>query len=395
MDKSVKKFLDEYFVERRGTNSYKWDMLKEKFGDKDLVGMWVADMEFKVPKSVQKAMIKRIEHGAFGYSFVSERDYKAFFKWQKNMHDVDLKKGWLRFSTGVVSAFYWAVNAFTKVNESVMIVTPVYYPFKNAIHDNKRKLVTSEALLKNGKYELNFKEIEKKIVKERVKLFIHCSPHNPIGRVWSEKELDRLFGILKKHKVMIISDEIHQDIIIGKKKFISALNVKNGKYNDNLIVLTSASKTFNLASLLHSTLIIPDKNLRKTYDNFANRVNKSPISLMGLIATTAGYEEGKEWLDGLTATVKYNYNLIKDEFKKANLDIFVSDLEGTYLAWIDLTNYVKKDDIKEFMEEKCGLAIDYGEWFGKNSKGWIRVNLATSPKYIDNALKNIINMIKN
>lgn len=394
MNQIVESFIKEYYVERKNTSSYKWDILKERFGNADLIGMWVADMDFKTPKCITDALTKRISHGTYGYSFVGDAFFDAFFKWQERRHQISLKKDWLRFSPGVVSAIYWAVNAYSKENESVMIITPVYYPFRNAILDNKRNLVKSEAVLEDGKYHLDFDDIEQKIIRNGVKLFIHCSPHNPIGRVWSEEELERLFSILHKHEVVIISDEIHQDIIPGDKKFISALNVANGEYIDDLIVMTSASKTFNLACLLHSSIIIPNEKIRQIYDRYTKTINQTEISVLGVVAAQAGYESGEEWLNGITEVIRYNYNFLKSEFKKHDLNIFVSELEGTYLTWIDLRNYIKPSDTKDFIQNRCNLAIDYGEWFSDECQGYIRINLATHPKFIELAANNIINAIK-
>lgn len=273
-----------------------------------------------------------------------------------------------------------------------MIITPVYYPFKNSIIDNDRNLICSEALLKNGEYELDFDDIEQKIKQNNVKLFIHSSPHNPLGKVWSDDELSRLFEILTRHNVLIISDEIHQDFMMSSKPFISALNVQNGKFSDNLIVMTSASKTFNLACLLHSVTIFKNEKLAKIYDEMAKRFHQTETSILGVIAATFGYKYGKKWLESLKATINFNYEILKDSFKNENIEIFIAPLEGTYLAWLDLNPYVK--DTKDFMQRRCGLAIDYGEWFGKNAKGFIRINLATKPEIIKTATTRIIKEIK-
>lgn len=390
---NIENFCEKYGVNRLGTNSLKWDALDQRFGNKNLIAMWVADMEFKVPDAVTDALIKRIQHGVYGYSYVPDEYYEAFFNWQKKRHNINLDKDWIRFSTGVVTALYWFVNAFTKPNDSVIIITPVYYPFHNAVIDNNRNLIRSELINKNGKYEIDFEDFEKKIIENDVKLFIQCSPHNPAGRVWTENELEKVLKICKKHNVLVVSDEIHQDIIIGKNKFISALSVANGKYADNLIVATAPSKTFNLACLLNSHIIIPNNEIRNKYDAYVKTVNQTEVSILGQVATEAAYRNGEEWLDNLLEVIKYNFNYVKNTLNERAPKINVAELEGTYLAWLDLREYIKPEDTKDFIQNKCGLAIDFGEWFSDKCKGFVRLNMATDPKYVKQAMENIIKNI--
>ena len=204
----IKNFCEKYSIDRRGTNSLKWDMLDKRYGDKDLIPMWVADMEFKTPEVVIEAMKQRIEHGVFGYAYVPDSYYTSFINWEKNQHNYEVNKKWMRFSTGVVVALYSFVNAYTNLGDSVIIFTPVYYPFHDAVIDTGRKLITSELINTNGVYTIDFENFEKNIIENHVKLFIQCSPHNPVGRVWTEGELDKVLSICKKHNVLVASDEI-------------------------------------------------------------------------------------------------------------------------------------------------------------------------------------------
>lgn len=392
---NIEKFCEKYAIDRLGTNSLKWDALDKRYGDKDLIAMWVADMEFKTPEVVVEALKKRIEHGVFGYSYVPDSYYDAFIKWEKEQHNYLVDKEWIRFSTGVVVALYWFVNAFTKPNDSVIIITPVYYPFHNAVKDNGRKLITSELINTNGVYTIDFENFEKSIIENDVKLFIQCSPHNPAGRVWTEEELDKVLSICKKHNVLVISDEIHQDIIIGKNKQIPAATVNGGKYADNLITVTAPSKTFNLAGLINSHIIISNEEIRAKYDAYAKTVNQTEVNIMGLTAAEAAYNGGKEWLDSLLEVIRYNYNYVKETLNEKAPKIVVTPLEGTYLAWLDLRAYIDANDTKEFIQDKCRLAVDFGEWFSKDCKGFVRLNMATHPKYVRQAVDNIVNSIAN
>jgi cysteine-S-conjugate beta-lyase len=352
-------------------------------------------VEFKTPEAVVDALKKRIEHGVFGYSFVPDSYYNAFINWEKNEHNYEINKEWMRFSTGVVVALYWFVNAFTKPNDSVMIITPVYYPFHFAVKDNGRKLVTSELINTDGLYTIDYENFEKNIIENDVKLFIQCSPHNPVGRVWKEEELDKVLGICKKHNVLVVSDEIHQDIIIGENVQIPAAIVSGGKYADNLITVTAPSKTFNLAGLINSHIIIENKEIRAKYDAYAKTVNQTEVNILGLTAAEAGYSYGKEWLEGLLSVIRENFNYMKERLNEEAPKIIVTPLEGTYLAWLDMRGYMDPDDTRAFTQEKCRLAVDYGEIFSKECKGFIRLNLATDPKIVEKSIDNIIKNIKN
>lgn len=395
-DRNLNKneFINEYAVERRGTDSLKWDDLKSRYKDSDLISMWVADMDFKTSEKIIEAIISRVSHGVFGYSYAPDNYYQVFSNWMENHHNFPIQKDWVRFSTGIVTAINWMINAYTNPGESCLILTPVYYPFHNAVRNNNRKLVTVDLNNNDGYFSMDYKAIEKAIVENKVKLFIQCSPHNPAGRVWTEKELHTILDICKKHEVLVISDEIHQDIILGDKKFIPAAIVSEGKYRDNLITLSSASKTFNLAGLLHSHIVISDEDLRYRYDEYIKKINQTETNIMGITATQAGYAYGEEWLSNVLGVISDNYEYVKNELNAKAPGIILSALEGTYLLFLDLRNYIDPENTKEFIQDKCRLAVDFGEWFGDNYKGFVRLNLATSPQNVQKAVFNIVNEIQ-
>ena len=388
------KFLKEYLVERKGTYSLKWDALDKRFGNADLISMWVADMEIKAPKEVIEALKERCEHGVFGYSYVSDEYYNSVINWLKEKHNYEIKKEWLRFTNGVVTAIYCFVNIFTKVDDAILILTPVYYPFHNAVKDNNRKLITCDLKNTDGYFTIDYDEVEKKIVENNVKLFIQCSPHNPAGRVWKEEELAKILEICKKHNVLVISDEIHQDIIMKGYKHIPSAIVANVKYADNLITVSAASKTFNLAGLIHSNIIISNAELRKKYDDEIKKINQTEISILGMLATQVAYEKGSEWLENVKEIIEDNFNYLKTELNKHIPEITITNLEGTYLVFLDLRKIIPIDKVKEFIQDKCNLAIDFGEWFGASFKGFIRINLATDPEIVKKAVENIITEYK-
>lgn len=239
-------FIKKYATTRRHTDSLKWDALQARYGNPDLLAMWVADMEFKVPEQVTQALQERVAHGVYGYSITSERYYRAFIDWEQTRHGLALKRDWIRFGSGVVNSLYALVNILTQPGDGVLILTPVYYPFFNTVRDNHRQLVTSELRNDHGHYTIDFADVERQIKTNQVRLFIQCSPHNPVGRIWSEDEETRLLALCEQYHVLVISDEIHQDLEIDRTNhpFKSALTVADGRFSDRVIVVNAPSKTF-------------------------------------------------------------------------------------------------------------------------------------------------------
>lgn len=387
-------FCKKYCVERKGTSTLKWDSLVENFGDADLTPLWVADMEFRAPDGVVEAIKKRADHGDFGYGIAPDSYYEAFATWQKEQHGMTVARSEVRFFTGVVGALFTLMNAYTQPEDSVVICPPVYYPFYDAILNTGRKTALCELDNNDGIYTLDPVKFEKVVTESHAKMFILCSPHNPIGRVWTEAELDKLFDICKRHGVLVVSDEIHQDFTSGVRKFVPSCVVCGGKYKDIIITLNSASKTFNLAGLIHSNTIIQNPELLKIYDAHVHTIGMPEANVFGLIAMEAAWRTGGEWLTGLKAVICENYNYAKTELTKQAPKIIITPLEGTYLMWIDLRAYVDPDTVCEFVTKKCRIAVDVGEWFSVNAKGFIRMNLATNPKYIHLAVKNILSNIQ-
>lgn len=380
------------YVDRRGTNSAKWDGLADMFGEEGLHAMWVADMDFQVPACVKEALHKYVEEGAYGYYKVPDSYYEAFINWEEKHHGLKVEKDWIRFSPGVVSAFNWLVQMMSNPGDAVIVNTPVYYPFLNAVTSNSRKLITSDLVNTNGSYTIDFEDFEKKIVENEVKVFILCSPHNPVGRVWTAEELKTLFDICRKHNVFVISDEIHQDLVIGDKKQIPSYLI--GDYTDMMIALTAPSKTFNLAGGQNSIIIIPDEGLRAKWDTYTEQIRVNSGNPFGYVAAQAAYAGGEEWYESILAQIKENYEYVKNTFAEKLPNVVVSPLEGTYLTWIDLSAYVAKEDMVEFIQKKCRLAIDFGDWFGGERFGqFIRMNLATSLENVKIGVNSIVENI--
>ncbi len=381
------------YVNRQNTDSVKWDGLKEMYGEENLLPLWVADMDFEAPDCVTKAVTDYASKGIYGYYQVPDSYYDAFIAWEKSQHHYEVQKDWIRFSPGVVSAFNWIIQFMTQPADSVIVLTPVYYPFFHAVNNNNRKLISSELVNTNGSYSIDYEDFEQKIIDHDVKLFILCSPHNPVGRVWSKAELKTLFDICRKHHVFVISDEIHHDIVFEDHSHTPSFTA--GDYDDMMITLTAPSKTFNLAGCQNSVIIIPDEGLREKWDAFVNQIHILSGNPFGYIAATAAYRDGLAWFQEVKEIIYGNYTYMKERFASALPGIVVAPLEGTYLSWIDLKDYLSAEEMEDFMQKKCGLAFDYGNWFGGESYGtFIRMNLATSRENVEKAVESIIENLK-
>ena len=381
------------YVDRVGTDCNKWDSMDARFGDNDLMALWVADMDFKVPQCAIDAAVKYAEFGIYGYYKVPNEYHQAFIDWEKKYHNCEIKKEWLRFSPGVVSPINWYVNMKTKPGEAVIVMTPVYYPFLDAINNNGRKLVSSDLINNGGVYTVNFEDFEQKIVDNNVKLFILSSPHNPVGRVWKREELEQMLAICRKHGVFVVADEIHHDLIMPGHEHTEILNIPG--HTDKVVAITAGSKTFNLAGCQNSFVILPDEKLRAEYDEFLNSIRIKGGSAFGYVAVAAAFRGGREWLEEVISIVKENADYIKNTLAEKLPKAVVSPLEGTYLLWVDLGAYVEEGKMKEFIQDKCRLAVDYGDWFGGDRfGGHVRFNLATSKENIVEAVDRIVKNAK-
>ena len=355
--------------------------------------MWVADMDFKCPKEVIKEMNKRIKHGIFGYSQSNQEYFKSVYSWYKKNFNVILKEEWLIKTPGVVFALATAVKVLTKEKDYVLINNPVYYPFSEVVIDNNRKVISSNLVLENGKYHINFDDMEKKIKKYKIKLYLLCSPHNPVGRVWKKEELDKIIEICKRNKVFIVSDEIHSDFIWnGKHRCL----LKYKDYLDNMIVCTAPSKTFNLAGLQVSNIFIPNKKVRDDFQNEIWKTGYSLINTMGIVACKAAYDSGYSWLENLRKYLKDNIDFVDNFLKERLPKVKLIYPEGTYLLWLDFRELKLTDEeINKIMLNDAKLWLDSGAMFGKTGKGFQRLNIALPRKKLKWALEQMERAFRN
>ncbi|RRJ13706.1 pyridoxal phosphate-dependent aminotransferase [Lachnoanaerobaculum orale] len=381
-------------IDRHGTNCLKFDFAKERGKNGDELSLWVADMDFQVAKPITDALQAQVNHGIYGYTEVKSDYFDIVKNWFRDNFDWEIKKGSLVKTPGVVYAIAMAVKAFTKEGEAVIIQQPVYYPFSEMIIANNRKLVNSPLVLKDGRYEIDFEDFEKKIVENNVKLFILCSPHNPVGRVWSVEELKRIGDICIKHDVVIFSDEIHADFVYEPNKHHVFASLGES-YAANSVIATAPSKSFNIAGLQVSNIFIGNKKLRDAFRNEIVKSGYSQLNTMGLAAARAAYESGKEWLDEVRAYIKDNLIFFRDYLKENIGELSLIEPEGTYLVWVDFRKLgLSEKQREDLIVNKAKLWIDSGAMFGVDGEGFERFNIACTREYLKMALDSLAKAIK-
>ena len=374
-------------VDRYNTNCLKFDFKKERNKPEDIFPMWVADMDFRCPPEVINDLKARVEHGIFGYSDIDITYFRVLYSWYLTHFNVKLQRDWLFNTPGVVFALATAVKVFTKENDYVLINNPVYNPFSEVIEDNHRQILSSDLINNNGHYEIDFNDLEQKIKEYNIKLYLLCSPHNPVGRVWSKEELDKIVEICKRYNVFIVSDEIHSDFVY-EGKHICMLNYQD--YLDNIIVCTSPSKTFNLAGLQTSNILIPNKEVKDKFMQEVWATGYSNINALGLVACKSAYEHGDKWLKELLEYLKGNVKLVEEYMQKNLPNIKVTHPEGTYLLWIDFSGTnLSDDEIINKLTYEAKLWLNSGIKYGKSGKGFQRLNIALPRSELQHALEKI------
>ncbi len=379
-------------IDRRNTRSLKYDFAKRRGMPEDVLPLWVADMDFETSSYIQDALIERVNHGIFGYSEVQTPYFEIVRNWMKIHHNWIPEEKWLIKTPGVVFALAMAVRAYTEAGDSVLIQQPVYYPFSEVIEDNGRKVVSNDLILENNSYHIDFEDFENKIVKNNIKLFLFCSPHNPAGRVWTVEELRKIGDICLKHNVIVVSDEIHQDFVFRGKHTVFA-NLGE-KYQQNCIICTSPSKTFNLASMLISNIFIPNTQLRRKFRKEVDASGMSQLNVLGLVATEIAYSKGEEWYCKMIEYIRGNIDFVRN-FVENNLPkVKMIETEGTYLVWLDFRGTgLSADELDAIIIHKAKLWLDSGKIFGKCGEGFQRINVACPQSILKEALERIKNVL--
>lgn len=387
--KSLEKINFNIVVNRKNTNCLKYDFAVRRGRPENVLPLWVADMDFKVAPEITQAIEKRVAHGIFGYSEVKEEYFEAVSAWMEQKHGWHVKEDWLVKTPGVVFALAMAVQAFTEPGDAVIIQQPVYYPFSEVIADNGRRIVDNTLELKeDGKYHINFEDFEQKVKENHVKLFLLCSPHNPVGRVWTKEELKKIAAICRKYDVIVVSDEIHEDFVFNGKHQVFADLSEDAK--NRTITCTAPSKTFNLAGLQVSNIWIANPKLRDKFKKQIAAAGYSQLNTLGLTACEAAYRYGGEWHAELLGYLKSNLNFLREFLQTRLPEVKLIEPEGTYLVWLDFGSLgLTEEQREELLTKKAGIWLDSGAIFGAAGEGFERINIACPRSILKDALERI------
>lgn len=391
------KYNFETVTKRYNTGSKKWNEMAANGvkKDEDIIPFSVADMEFMTAPEIVDAIIDDLNQKVLGYANPTEEYLETVCRWMRERHGWDAKPEWILPAHGIVDAFFDAVKIYTKEGEGVMLMTPVYYPMYHAVLDNHRVLVDCPLVQKENTYEIDFVDFEKKAADDNTKLLILCSPHNPCGRVWTREELVRIGEICLKNQVLVVSDEIHFDLIMPGYKHIVFATLSEEIAN-NCIVCTAPSKTFNLAGLQTSNILIPNPEIREKYLNALKLTNPNPkCNILGYCACEAAYKYCEKWLEEAISVIDTNRRLVEEFMGREFPQIKVTKLEATYLLWMDWTGLgIDSKELERINHEEAKLFFDEGYIFGKQGDGFERWNLACPTRYVEEALQRMKNTYK-
>ena len=377
-------------IDRHNTNSLKWDFAEKKGKNKDILPLWVADMDFNLPDIVIDKLKNVLDNKIFGYSEPFDGYYDAIIDWNKKHYNLNLEKKYIINGCSVTFHIATIIRALTNIGDSVIINQPVYYPYMEIIESNDRKLIVSNLINTNGRYTLDFIDIEKKIKDNNVKLYLLCNPHNPVGRAWTLDELTKIVEICNKYNVFIVSDEIHSDFVFNNNHFVSIGNVSKSNY----AILTAPTKSFNIPGLHTSYAYIPDSKVLSLFKKELVKNGYSQSNVIGIKALEIVYRYGDEWLNEVKKYIYNNYLFLKG-YLEEKLNVKVTELEATYLVWVDFNSYnLEPIKLKRLIEDKANVWLDQGYIFGDAGKGFVRFNIATQRSLLKKALDNIISVFK-
>jgi len=391
MRQEMRDYLDTP-VDRHGTNCEKWDLLGKHYGREDLIAMWVADMDFRTVPQVREALIKRAEHAIYGYTDDSENEREAEMGWLERRHGLKVEADWILYSPGVVDSLFFCACALTKPEDAILVQPPVYGPFYQAVKLFGRRLVESPLICDASGWRMDFDDLEQKF-SSGVRMMILCSPHNPVGRVWTRDELQTLVDLALRHGVLIISDEIHADFTFDGHRQTRILALDGAQRC--AIMLTSATKSFNLAGLRQSSIIAPDAALRKALSDELTRAHATSPNIFGSIAQTTAYRYGDEWMDAVVEYVRENRDFAIGYLRERLPEIGCAPQEGTYLMWLDFTGLgLSHEAVMDLLVNHARVALNSGLFFGEAGRGWFRMNLATPRANVERTLENIRKAIR-
>ena len=384
------KYDFDKITQRRGTNSYKWDSTD----DKEVLPMWVADMDFPTAPCIINALEKRVEHGIFGYTRVPEEYYDAVISWFSRRHQWQIERDWFIYTSGVVPALSAVIKALANEGDNVLTLTPVYNCFFSSIRNNGCKLSSCALKYENNTFSIDFDDLERRAADPKTPLLLLCNPHNPSGRVWTREELQRIGDICIKHNVIVVSDEIHCEIVHPGYKYIPFASISE-EFKKHSVTCISPSKAFNIAGLQIANIIVENDEWRQRIDKAININEVCDVNPFGVIATIAAYNEGEEWLNQLLQYIHGNYLFFKDYCEEHLPQLPVAPLEGTYLAWMDCRSLnIPSEELEEELMKKAKLWLNAGSMYGKEGEGFMRWNLACPRQLVKEGLERFSSFIE-
>ena len=383
------KYNFDGIIPRRGTNSYKWDTPEEE----NVLPMWVADMDFRTAPAIIETLRRRVEHGIFGYTKVPQNYYDTIVKWFINRHQWEIDSQWIIYTSGVVPAISAIIKAMTIPGDKIIVQTPVYNCFYSSIRNNGCKMIANNLIYQEGRYTIDFDDLEHKAADPETKLLLLCNPHNPVGRVWTSEELQRIGDICLQNGVFIIADEIHCELTYEGHNYTPFASLSE-EFRLRSATCISPSKAFNLAGLQIANIVAADSNIRSRIDRAINDNEVCDVNPFGVIATIAAYEKSEEWLDALRKYLWENYTYVRYFFKRHLPQYSVLPLEGTYLVWIDCRAAgIGSDNITSCLQNKQKLMVNSGTLYGPGGEGFIRLNIACPRKLLIDGLVRLAKVL--
>ncbi len=375
-------------AKREGTNCIKYDLREETFGEKDVIPMWVADMDFNTPEFIVKALQNRLNHEIYGYTFRPPEYYLSIVRWLKTRHNWEVEKEWISFCPGIVPALNFCTLAFTQPGDSVIVQPPVYFPFFSAIESHGRNVVFNRLKEVEGRWVMDYNSLVDSI-NMKTKMIIISNPHNPVGRVWTGEELNNLAEICLKNNIIILSDEIHCDLVLPGYTHTPVASLSE-KIAEITITCIAPSKTFNLAGLSTSSVIISNTVLRKLYTRVVDNLHIGGGNIFGTIASIAAYSHGHQWLEALLDYIDHNIDFVKDYCRKMIPEILPVQPEATYMIWLDCRKFgMTGKELQSFFVKNAGIGMNEGSTFGPGGEGFMRMNVATTHETVVNAMEKI------
>jgi cystathionine beta-lyase len=373
---------------REGTNCIKYDRRKETFGTNEVIPMWVADMDFNTPDFIVESLQKRLNHEIYGYSFRPAEYFYSMIDWIKIRHNWAIEKEWICFSPGIVPALNFCTLAFTRAGDSIIVQPPVYFPFFSAVESHGRNLIHNRLIESEGKWIMDYNSLIAGI-NSKTKMIIISNPHNPVGRVWSPEELINLAEICLKNNILIISDEIHCDLVLPGFNHTPMASLSE-EIAANTITLIAPSKTFNLAGLSTSSVVISNPALRKSFNRTVDNLHVGNGNIFGTTASIAAYTYGHKWLNGLLDYIDHNIEFVKNYCRKMIPEIIPVQPEATYMIWLDCRKFgMTGKDLQNFFVTKAGVGMNEGSTFGSGGEGFMRMNLGTTHQTVMKAMEQI------